>query len=122
MVRTQAYNKKVGVWGEDMAEKFLVNKGYVLLAKNYACPPFGEIDLIFQDKNELVFVEVKFRLNRSFGFPEEAVTPNKIARLQKAIEIYLNNNPTDLNLRIDVVAIEMVNLKPQIRHYKGIEL
>ena len=86
---------------------------------NFHCR-FGEIDLIFQDKKTLVFVEVKCRFSSRFGKPEEAVTPTKLNSIRKTIDyFYCQNKDLPKLCRIDVVGIEMnpVNLKPtSVRH------
>ena len=59
---------KLGNQGELLAKKHLQNKGYTFLEKNYRTK-FGEIDLIFQSKNTVVFVEVKTRTKLDQGLP-----------------------------------------------------
>ena len=49
---------KLGQWGENRAEEFLINQGYRILERNYRIPG-GEIDIIAEEKDEIVFVEVK---------------------------------------------------------------
>ncbi len=88
-----------------MAGKFLEEKGYRILEKNFRCL-VGEMDLIAKDKQEIVFVEVKMRTSTFFGYPEEAVNPYKQRRLQKIAEIWLKKNKMeDEPYRIDVVSI-----------------
>jgi len=99
--------KQFGNLGEDYAVKLLENKGYKIIDRNFRTK-FGEIDIVAQDGDVLVFVEVKTRHSRKYGKPEEAVTPRKIFRIKKAGEYYLlihKNMPK--KLRIDVVAIEV---------------
>jgi putative endonuclease len=66
--------REFGDKGERLAEKVLLKKGYKLLARNFRSR-FGELDLVMQDRETLVFIEVKTRVNTKFGRPEEAVTP-----------------------------------------------
>lgn len=67
----------------------------------------GEIDLVAKDGEELVFVEVKSRQDAVFGHPEEAVTPEKIRRILRAIHFYLAEKKwEDRAWRIDVVALQ----------------
>jgi len=70
--------KKLGDQGEVAARRLLENKGYRFLTGNFRTK-FGEIDLIFQDREELVFVEVKARTKSEQGLPEEAVNRYKLA-------------------------------------------
>jgi len=65
-------NYKTGKEGEEIARKFLVQKGFRLIESNYS-NKLGEIDLIMLDKEVLVFVEVKLKIGDKFGSPEEMI-------------------------------------------------
>jgi putative endonuclease len=70
---------------------------------------YGEIDLLARAPDGmLVFVEVKTRTSRSFGYPEEAVDARKLEHLVSAAEAYLLEHPEmdEQGWRIDVIAIE----------------
>lgn len=77
-----------GKLAENLACQYLEKKGFKLLDKNYQCR-FGELDLIMQDKNSLVFVEVRYRSNSSFGTGAETITINKQSKLIKTASEYL---------------------------------
>lgn len=99
--------RETGALGEKIACEFLGKNGYEILEANYRCPD-GEIDIIAQQKDTLVFIEVRTKKDRRFGSPEESVTTVKQERLRKLAEQY---GQTHENLpetwRIDVVAIQM---------------
>lgn len=99
--------KVLGNQGEEIASKFLQEKGYKILQRNFHSR-FGEIDIIAQEGNTLVFVEVKTRWGQSFGLPEESITPWKIRSIIKTGQYFklLHPNLSD-SLRIDAVVIEM---------------
>ena len=99
-------NISLGKKGEEIAEKFLKDRGFRILEKNFRSR-LGEIDLIGIDKETLVFIEVKTRFSKEFGLPEEAVTPRKIKTIARVGDYYrlLNDNLPELS-RIDVVAID----------------
>ncbi len=101
-----------GIYGEQIAVKFLKNKGYKVLETNWRFQ-HKEIDIIAQKNNEIVFVEVKSRKNTAFGEPEEAVTEQKQKHLIDAAEAYIIEKNIDLEARFDVIAI--VN-SCEIRH------
>jgi len=68
----------------------------------------GEIDIIAQDGDSLVFIEVKTRWSKSFGLPEEAITPWKIRRIIKAGQYYKLLHPElPDSLRLDAVVIDL---------------
>lgn len=115
------YNKKLGSWGEDLAARFLAQKGYVILKKN-ARNCYGEIDLICQRDNEIIFVEVKTRTSKKFGDAEEAVSFYKKQKIFNAIEKYLQENDIELAPIFEVVIVEIFSLTPNIIHYQNVEL
>ena len=99
--------KSLGNLGENLALKRLQNKGYKFVERNFRSN-YGEIDLIFLDKDILVFVEVKTRFSESFGEPAEAVTDYKIRSIIKTGQYFKLKNPSfPDSLRVDVVAIDL---------------
>ena len=93
--------------GESEARKRLESMGYQTVATNYRTR-FGEIDIIARDRAETVFVEVKTRRSRAYGFPEEAITASKARKLVAAAQIYLaTQGKRGADWRIDVVVIEL---------------
>jgi putative endonuclease len=99
-------NNLLGKKGEDAAARRLTAMGYAILARNVRTPS-GELDLVAQAGEFLVFVEVKARRGRGHGLPEEAITPRKKKHLLESAQHYLQESGwTDRPWRIDVVAIE----------------
>jgi len=80
--------REVWVKGEEGAKRYLVNKGYKILASNYSTK-VGEIDIIASDNGVIVFVEVKARTRTDFGEPIEAVTPMKVKKIVTVAKQYL---------------------------------
>lgn len=98
-------NQNIGKIGEDLAANFLVKKGYQIIERNYRFS-HGEIDIVAQLNETLVFVEVKTRNNLEYGEPEYAITKNKQRQIRKMAELYLyDKNISDTDCRIDVIAI-----------------
>ncbi len=99
------YRKKLGKKGEEIAAKYLQQKGFIIIEKNFR-RRYSEIDIVAKDRNTLVFVEVKTRIGNVYGLPEEAITPWKLHSLIRAAEYYLLLYPhSTLAKRIDVVSI-----------------
>jgi putative endonuclease len=94
----------LGTWGEQQAARYLSQKGYRLVEHNYRTP-YGEIDLVMEDNQFLVFVEVKLRKNSRYGTPAEAVTPKKQEKLRNTALLYLQEVETNKQPRFDVVEI-----------------
>jgi putative endonuclease len=113
-------SKARGDEGETMAVEYLENEGFTILQRNYRFER-GEIDIIAQENDELVFVEVKSRHTQSFGTPEDAITPKKESYLKRTAEGFLfQHNLEDKACRFDVIAIEWKGKRPDIRHIKNV--
>lgn len=93
-----------GPWGEEQAAAFLRNKGWKITARNYRTR-YGELDIIAENEKYLLFVEVKTRKNDHFALAREYVTPKKQARLRITAEYWLQENPTELQIRFDVIEV-----------------
>jgi putative endonuclease len=94
----------LGRQGEQMAEAYLIARGFTILHRNWRHSHY-EIDLIAL-KNELPhFVEVKFRSSNKFGMPEENVTKKKIKFLLQAADEFLFRNQQYKNFHIDILSI-----------------
>ena len=122
------HNQRIGQWGEDLAASFLEGHGYTIIERNYLTPN-GELDLIAlqgEGKNTcLVFVEVKTRTSKIYGFPEQAVTLKKWQQIRSAINEFLEDHiEYDYDWRIDVIAIQKQpeGMEPDLRHFKNIYL
>jgi len=105
---------KTGVLGEDIASKFLENKGFFIISRNYR-KKYGEIDVIAKDlKGVLVFVEVKTVFSRLDGggiSPEDELSFSKIEKTRRISEAFANSHPELMNervgWRIDAIGITL---------------
>ena len=113
-------NRRIqGKVGEDLAANFLEQIGFKIIKRNYRFER-GEIDLVAEEGDELVFVEVKARRSTTFGTPEEAVTEEKQEQVHTVAEGYLFEYDIDNRpCRFDVIAIEFRNNKADIRHIRN---
>lgn len=112
-------NITTGKKGEELAQEYLVKKGYKILETNKRFSRFCEIDIIAQDKDTLVFCEVKTRKTNICGSPLEAITKSKYQNIKKGIFFYLQENPKNKKFRIDAVSITL-EPKLEIIHLKNI--
>jgi putative endonuclease len=99
-----ASSQELGAWGEEKAARYLEQQGYRILERNFHSR-FGEIDLVAEDDEFLVFVEVRLRKNTRYGLPEETVDHRKQHKLRLTAEFYLQRHPTKKQPRFDVVAL-----------------
>ena len=108
-------NKINGTIGEIDAEKYLKDKGFVIVTTNYK-NRMGEIDIIAKDKDALVFVEVKSRATLLYGRPCEAVDFRKQQKIRKVAELYLVTTKNYYaDVRFDVIEI----LGEEINHIEN---
>ncbi len=105
----------LGQQGEDIALKALRKAGLKLRQRNYRCKG-GEIDLIMEEGDTLVFVEVRYRKNTQFGGAAASVTASKQRRLILAAQHYLQTQGIEPACRFDVVAIDGNQAPDWIRH------
>lgn len=117
--------KKIGFVGEDLAAQYLKSKGYRILKNNFTIKG-GEIDLIAQRGETLIFVEVKTRRGNLFGSGGESFNRIKKRHIHQAINRYLStDNNEDADFRVDLVEIELdpkTNRLKNIYHFEDIEL
>jgi len=108
-----------GRQGERVAEEFLRTQGYVIVARNYRVS-FGEIDVIAQDRQTLVFVEVRTHTGEAFGDPLASVNLRKQRQIAKAALHYLaRNGLMEREARFDVIGIRWENEQARITHVKN---
>jgi len=98
--------KTLGDLAEQLACDWLVKRGLVLKDRNFRTQ-YGEIDLIMQRDDCLIFVEVRYRKNSNYGSAEESITANKCQRFKAAAQGYLLAKGYDSNtpIKFDVLAI-----------------
>lgn len=101
-----AEHNDLGVWGEDSAASFLEEHGYVIAERDWS---MGKRDLdiiaLSDDREFLVFVEVKTRRDDELAEPEEAVDTTKIRNLAIAANAYIKMNEVNLPVRFDIISI-----------------
>ena len=95
----------LGRWGEQQAARFLRERGWTILARNYR---FGrrEVDLVIRRDDTVAFVEVKTRAGGGFGWPEEAITRLKRREIEVVATHFLARHlPSEVCVRFDAVSI-----------------
>ncbi|MFQ5846371.1 MAG: YraN family protein [Candidatus Methylomirabilales bacterium] len=97
--------RMVGIEGEAVARRFLEGLGFRIVEENFTCA-LGEIDVIAQEGEVLVFVEVKARRSTRFGAPAEAVHARKQRQILRVAEAYMRERRLRVPCRVDVVAVQ----------------
>ena len=109
--------RSVGKYWERISSDYLKRIGYTILYMNYRTR-YSEIDIVAQDKDALVFIEVKYRRNANNGDPLEAIDYRKQKRIYNAALNFLRDNGYDIentSIRFDAIGI----LGKEINHVKN---
>jgi putative endonuclease len=116
------YKNRLGRRGELIAKNFLLKKGLSFVKANVRFER-AEVDLVFKDEENkiLVFVEVKTRTNKSFGEPEESVTPPKMEQIRKAAMGFVSEHSEfdEFDLRMDVITIMITGDRTEVNHIEN---
>ncbi len=104
--------------GESAAARYLIDKGYKITGTNYRSR-FGEIDIIAEQGEYIVFVEVKMRSQSFAGLPREAVDAAKQRRIIKTALTYLSEQSWVKQPRFDVIEVKAKNNDIQISHIEN---
>lgn len=110
-----AKHNKLGKDGELIAFMVLQRDGYNILHTNWKYKK-AEIDIIATKDNFLIFVEVKTRTSKKFGRPSDAIDKKKIALYQDAVEAFLEQSPSELEVRFDAINIIISKTETEIEH------
>lgn len=111
--------QKLGGLGEDAAADFLRSRGYRIVARNHRCR-LGEVDLVAERGEVLVFVEVRTRASAAFGGPEETVGFRKQRRVVAAARDYLaRRRGPERGARFDVIAVVDGPHGPALTHFEN---
>lgn len=116
-----ARNVELGAFGEELAVGHLQERGMVVLERNWRCR-HGEVDVIAESGDAVVFVEVKTRTGSGYGTPAEAVTHTKQARIRRLAALWLREQPRGWHtVRFDVVAVLLApGCEPELTHLEGV--
>ncbi len=109
-----------GRWAEQTALEYLLNNKLKLLDRNFRSP-FGEIDLIMQDKDIILFIEVRYRSNNYFHTALESINKKKCERIILTSQKYLTDNrsASRLDCRFDVITLSGQQECPMIKWIKN---
>lgn len=115
------YNKKVGNFGEDLAVKYLIKKGYEIIGRNIQMGQ-NELDIVAKFKELLIFVEVKTNTTKGI-LAEDNMTKNKLQHFKRAVSDYLSVKKLSSDyIRPDLVSIDldMTTKIAKIKHFEDI--
>ncbi len=106
MKKFTSETQKTGRIGEDIAARFLMKQGYAIVDRNFT-QKCGELDIVAENKGKVHFIEVKTVSCESFYRPEENVSPRKLKRMARAIQIYMAQKHVsyETNWQIDVITV-----------------
>lgn len=102
--RKNMNRRNTGTAYEKIAADYLEGQGIHITAMNYRISQ-GEIDLIGEDQEYVIFIEVKYRKTASYGYPWEAVSIHKQKKICNVARQYCYKNSTKKQIRFDIVSI-----------------
>ena len=121
----QTPNQKIGILGEQLAQKYLKDKGYNIVALNYK-KFTGEIDIIAEKEKVISFVEVKTNSRHNFNFnPELRVNSFKMQNIVRTANLFImEKGLQEVEWQIDIIAItfDSRSQKADIKHFKRVSL
>jgi putative endonuclease len=110
-----AHHNDLGKKGEDLAVRYLIDKGHQILIRNYRQAK-AEVDIISLIDGMIVFTEVKTRATSMYGFPEESIGAKKKEMLRIAMDFYLTENKIKQEARFDIISIITGGTEIEIHH------
>ena len=118
----------LGKTGEDLAAEYLKSKGYVIIKRNWRDSRYGEIDIVAENCEEILFIEVRTRKYGALVTGAETVDIHKLSRIKNAAEMFMSRFNTSLPFRLDLIEITYYNNKSDrqggkkftLRHIKNI--
>ncbi|MFC1786160.1 YraN family protein, partial [Candidatus Neomarinimicrobiota bacterium] len=113
--------KRVGIVGEQLAACKLMSEGHTIICMNENCAPHGEIDIISEKNNLLIFTEVKTFSKEQMTTSELKIDELKLRKLENAINSYISKQNIDKDIRLDGVFV-MLGKNHSIKKFEGIEL
>ena len=100
------YRSEFGRMAEDLALRFLQKHDMTLLERNFRSR-FGEIDLIMQENNTIIFVEVRSRKNKAFLHPAETIDSSKRNKIRRTSQVFMQRTSAGnrYDWRFDVITL-----------------
>ncbi len=120
-IRWYQKERKVGWLGEKLAALYLMGQGYKILEMNVNVPPYGEIDILAEHNDELIFIEIKTGVSNSSISPALNLTKQKMQKLESAIQMYLQNNEINRAIRIEAMTVQINGKNHSYNHIKHVD-
>jgi putative endonuclease len=110
--------QQLGIFGEKIAEKYVTEKGYLILNRNFR---FGknEIDLVTEFSGKLIVIEVKTRQTAEIGEPWRSVTRAKQRQIIRVANFYIHEFNVHLETQFDVISIVHNSFRTNIEHIES---
>ena len=117
-VRATISNKHIGYKGEETAANYLIRHGYRIIARNWQFHHL-EIDIVAENRDYVIFVEVKQRSSASFGTPELFVDWQKQRHIITAANHFVHRYNLEKEVRFDIISILASPDGTDIKHIPG---
>lgn len=97
---------RIGAEGEDVAMDYLREQGYTIVERNWRRGGHMELDIVAERDATLHFIEVKTRSSEGWQSPEDAITPQKVRALVRAVNNYVSHNNVECEVTLNLIAVE----------------
>ncbi len=114
--------RRIGQWGEQLSALEYLKQNIDVIAMNHHCHPYGEVDIIAESGDEMIFAEVKTSAGKTLGDINQRVDHTKLKRMSHAIEKYMMDNEVNKDIRMDVFSVTVKKNGPILKQMKGISL
>lgn len=110
--------------GENKAAEYLRSKGYIIVKRNWRDSRYGEIDIVAESEDNIIFAEVRTRGEKSLLSGAESVDSAKLLRVKNAAEIFMQRFKSKLPFRVDIIELTYYNCegkeKWKLRHIENV--
>ena len=114
------HNKEIGKIGENLACKYLEKLGYNIICRNFYTNN-SEVDIISRNKDEFIFIEVKTRISRKYGYPIDSIDDLKKKHIINGAKYFIYKNCLEnQNIRFDIIEVYINDKTNLINHIKNV--
>lgn len=111
-------HNELGTYGENLAQKYLQDLGYIILDKNFRFKK-NEIDIVAKKDDVLCVIEVKTRATAEIGEPYLAVTKTKQRQIIKTADFYVKSKGLDIDVQFDIISIVHNQYRTKLEHIQN---
>ena len=117
--KSVAEHNELGKLGEEVAVRYLLHHDYHIMERDWRCG-HSDVDIIAEKRGQVVFVEVKTLASDLYGSPLQHVTPEKVRRLQRSANAYVQGKDLAFPVRFDIITVVGTAPNFHVKHYPSV--